>query len=97
MSDLLPIIEQLADCQTHAERADWLFRCPNWIFYREHMALRRILQRAGLLPAVAYVEAKLAEQSATRLPSGHLPSTILAAVYLAETDLKISAREIGKR
>ncbi|NTI27651.1 hypothetical protein G6K84_03705 [Agrobacterium rhizogenes] len=95
MSDMLPIVEELADCQNHTERAAWLMRCPNFIFHREHLMLRRILQAAGLLAGVAYVEAKFAEQVATRLPDGTTPITILSAVYIAETDLKISARQEG--
>jgi hypothetical protein len=95
MTDMLPIVELLADCQSHAERRDWLMRCPNWIFHREHLVLRRLLQGAGLLAGVAYVEAKLAEQMATRLSDGSIPITVLSAVYIAETDLKISARQEG--
>lgn len=91
MSDMLPIVEQLADCQTHGERADWLIRCPNFIFHREHMALRRILQAAGLLVGVAYVEAKVAEQTATR----PLPAAIRYALFAAEVDLTIAARKGG--
>ena len=96
MTDMLPIVEELADCITHAERAGWLLRAPPFVFHREHMALRRILQAANHRAAIDYVEAKLAEQSATRQPDGSTVITILSAVYIAETDLKISARQEGQ-
>ena len=32
MTALLPIIEELADCQTDAQRADWLLRVPTAMF-----------------------------------------------------------------
>ncbi|MFB2562443.1 hypothetical protein [Rhizobium sp. IMFF44] len=95
MNNMLPIVEQLADCRTHAERADWLMRCPNFIFHRDPLVLRRILHAAGLMAGAAYVDAKLAEQTATRLADGSLPITIRANVHAAEVDLKIAARKGG--
>lgn len=92
---MLPLVEELADCATHGERAALLLRAPPFVFYRDHMALRRILQTANHRAGVAYVEAKLAEQYATRQPDGSTVITILSAVYIAETDLKISARQEG--
>lgn len=97
MTAMLPILEALAACCTHAERAEWLLRCPNFIFHRDMKDLRRILDAAGLREGVAYAEAKLAEQMATRLPDGHVPSTVLASLYIAETDLKIAARQEGAK
>lgn len=96
MTDMLPIVEELADCATHAERASWLLRAPPFVFHRDHMALRRILQAANHRAGVAYVEAKFSEQSATRMADGSTVITILSAVYIAETDLKISARYEGQ-
>lgn len=95
MSDMLPIVEELADCQTHAQRADWLIRCPNFIFHRDHMTLRRLLQTAGLLAGASYVDAKLAEQTAVRLADGSVPFTIRYSVQLAQIDLTIAARQGG--
>ncbi|MBB3608651.1 hypothetical protein [Rhizobium sp. BK602] len=95
MSDFLPILEELEQCQSHAERRAWLMSVPNYVFHREHLNLRRILDAAGHHAAIAYAQAKLAEQTATRLADGSIPITILSAVYIAETDLKISAREGG--
>lgn len=96
MTEMLPIVEELADCATHGERAAWLLRAPPFVFHREHMTLRRILQESNHRAGVAYVEAKLAEQSATRMADGSTAITILSAVYIAETDLKISARYEGQ-
>lgn len=95
MTDLLPILEELADCATNAERVDWLLRAPPYVFHREHMALRRILRERRHHAAIAYVEAKLAEQMRTRMADGSIAITIRTAVHIAETDLKISARQEG--
>lgn len=96
MSDMLPIVEELADCTSHAERVAWLLRAPPFVFHRDHMVLRRILQDRRHQAGVAYVEAKLAEQTRVRMADGSIAITILAAVYAAETDLKISARQEGQ-
>ena len=96
MTDVLPIVEELANCVTHAERAALLLCAPPFLFHREHVQLRQILKAANHHAGIAYVEAKLAEQSATRQPDGSTVITILSAVYIAETDLKISARQEGQ-
>ena len=95
MTDKLPIIEELAACTTNAERADWLLRAPPYVFHRDHMTLRRILQERRHSAGVAYVEAKLAEQMRTRMADGSIAITIRTSVHIAETDLKISARQEG--
>ncbi len=46
MTDLMPIVEILADCQTDAARADWLLRAPQGVIYRDHTTIRRVLQEA---------------------------------------------------
>lgn len=95
MTDMLPIIEELADCTTNAQRVDWLLRAPPYVFHRDHMTLRRILQERRHQAGVAYVEAKLAEQTRTRMADGSIAITIRTSVHIAETDLKISARQEG--
>jgi hypothetical protein len=69
---------------------------PPFLFPREHSTLRRILQAAGHQEGIAYAEAMYAKEAARRLADGSTPITVLSAVYIAETDLKISARQEGK-
>ncbi len=95
MSSMLPIVEQLADCQTHAEREAWLIRCPDGVVDRDHMAIRRILQSASLLAGIAYLEARVAAVNAVRLADGNLPQTVVMAVNVARIDLRIAARQGG--
>ena len=92
MSDMLPIVEIIADAQTHAERAEWLFSCPTKVIDRDHMTIRRILQRAGLIEGVGYLDAVLARGCARRLPDGRYPQTIEMAVEVAAIDLRAAAR-----
>ena len=93
MSNMLPIVEELADCQTHAERADWLMACSYGVIHREHMNIRRILQAARLVEGIAYLEAVLSMTNARRLRDGSVPITIRTSVNMAEVDLKIAARK----
>lgn len=95
MSDMLPILEELADCTTNAQRVEWLLCAPPYIFHREHMKLRRILRECHHQAGLAYVEAKFAEQTGTRMADGSIAITIRTAVHVAEIDLKISARKGG--
>ncbi|MBW9113138.1 hypothetical protein JNB88_05685 [Rhizobium cauense] len=92
MTAMLPLVDILADAATHAERADWLFRCPYWVIHREHMNIRRILQLSGLLEGVAYLDAMLSLTSARRLPDGSIPQTIVLPVHIAAHDLREAAR-----
>jgi hypothetical protein len=67
----LPLIDILADCQTHGERAEWLLACPLAILREHSLSIRIVLQRAGFHPGITYVEAERAALSATRLPNGN--------------------------
>ncbi|QRM39848.1 hypothetical protein F3X89_03820 [Rhizobium rhizogenes] len=92
---MLPIVEELADSQTHAQRADWLIRCPDGVVDRDHMEIRRILQSANLLAGIAYLEARVSAVNAVRLADGNLPQTVVMAVNVARIDLRIAARQGG--
>ena len=92
MSGMLPIVEILAGAQTHQERAEWLFSCPYAVMHRDHMAIRRILQRAGLEAGISYLEAVVALACAKRLPDGLFPQTIIMPVQIAAHDLRAAAR-----
>lgn len=82
------MIEQLEDAADNSERADWLLRCPIGVLDREHMAIRRILQRASLPAGVAYLETMKAYSSATRKPDGFSRDDVVHAVREAATILK---------
>jgi len=88
LSDLLPIVELLADASSHEERAAWLFACPLGVIHREHMAIRRLLQKTGLIAGVAYLESVLSMTNARRLPDGQFPYTIMLQVHVASQDLR---------
>jgi hypothetical protein len=92
VSNMLPIVEILADATTNAERAQWLFACPYAVMHREHMTIRRILQGAGLIAGVSYLEAVLSLNNARRLEDGTLPQTIVLPVHITAQDLRAAAR-----
>lgn len=94
MSNLLPLVELLADASTHEERAEWLLACPLGVIHREHMAIRRLLQGAGLIAGVAYLESVLSMTNARRLPDGQFPHTIMLQVHVATHDLRAAARAV---
>ncbi len=95
MSDMLPIVEELAGCQSHAEREVWLNRCPDGVVGRDYMAIRRILQASGLIAGIAFLEARVAALNAVRLADGNLPQTVVMAVNAARIDLRIAVRQGG--
>jgi hypothetical protein len=88
MTDILPIVEQLYDCQTDAERADWLLRVPQGVILRDLSTIRTALRTAGFLAGVACVEVEFAALNATRLPDGGLPEAHERAVKNARIFLK---------
>ncbi|MFD1328277.1 hypothetical protein [Mycoplana ramosa] len=56
MTELLPIIEELANARSDAERARWLLRCPPGYLGKYEMTIRNRLRAAGFLAGVAYLE-----------------------------------------
>lgn len=68
MSNLLPIIEQLADARTHAERADWLSRCPIGILGKYRFTIVNRLRVSGFFAGIEYVETVGAILGAVRHP-----------------------------
>lgn len=83
MSNLLPIIEQLDNAKTDAERAAWLLSCPLQILgkYRETIANR--LHHAGFQWGLDYLEAEIAGLMAVRgrdgVPVGGPAATLVFA------------------
>jgi hypothetical protein len=95
MTDILPIVEQLYDCQTDAERADWLLRVPQGVILRDLSTIRTALRTAGFLAGVACLEVEFAALNATRLPDGGLPEAHVAAVKDARRFLEGLAQKGG--
>ena len=80
MSNLLPLVEELADSETHAARADWLLQVPDGVVLRDFGAIRIILLGAGFLLGVDFLHLRHAALHATRFKDGELPPAVLDAV-----------------
>ncbi|NEI60931.1 hypothetical protein [Rhizobium leguminosarum] len=91
MIGLLPIVEQLMDATSDAERAVWLLRCPYGVLHREQGPIRAILRAKRHAAGVAYLDALLSMTNATRLADGQLPQSIVLAVHIAAGNLKLAA------
>jgi hypothetical protein len=95
MTALLPIVEQLYDCQTDAERAAWLLQVPQGVILRDLSTIRNVLRSAGFLAGVACLEVEFAALNATRLPHGRLPEAHEAAVNDARCFLETLRQKGG--
>jgi hypothetical protein len=87
MSDITPILELLMDCQTDAERADWLLRAPKGILFRDYCNIRRILATAAFARGVDALDVEFAAINATRMADGELPAAIVSGVETARSYL----------
>lgn len=81
MSNLLPIIEELADAPDNTARARWLLACPFSIMLTYDMTIRNRLRHAGFLAGVEYVDAIGVVMRSTRDEHGDLRT---AAQEIAE-------------
>jgi hypothetical protein len=97
MTALLPIVEELADCQTDAERADWLLRVPAGVICRDSSSIRRILMEARFLFGLQAFEVEYAAIHATRLANGGLPPLLLRGVRAVRRRLRRIVRKGGAR
>ncbi|MGV1830780.1 hypothetical protein [Agrobacterium vitis] len=95
MTGLLPIVEQLCDCQTDAERADWLLRVPQGVIYRDHAAICMVLRTAGFLAGVDYLDAELAALNSTRTEQGCWRDSVLLTIGAARAAMLDVARKGG--
>ena len=95
MTILLPIVEELADCQTDAQRADWLLRAPAGVIYRDSSAIRRILMEARFTLGVQALDVEFAAINATRLPDGGLPQTVVLGIQAVRAFLRDIVRKGG--
>jgi hypothetical protein len=97
MSTLLPIVEELADCETDAQRADWLLRVPASVICRDSSAIRRILMEARFTFGVQAFEVEYSALHATRLAEGALPQTVILSVIAIRSLLREIVRKGGEQ
>ncbi len=97
MSNVLPIIEELCDCETDAQRADWLLRVPAGVIYRDCTTIRRVLMEAQFRCGLDALDVEFAAINATRLPDGGLPQTVVLAVQAARSFLREIVRKGGAK
>jgi hypothetical protein len=97
MSAFLPIVEELADCETDAQRADWLLRVPAGVICRDSSAIRRILMEARFTLGVQAFDLEFAALNATRLADGGLPQTVVLGVQAVRSFLREIVRKGGAR
>ena len=95
MNALLPIVEELADCETDAQRADWLLRVPAGVICRDSSAIRRILMEARVTLGVQAFDLEFAALTATRLADGGLPQTVVLGVQAVRSFLREIVRKGG--
>ena len=74
MTGLLPILDELRDCQTDMQRAQWLLACPFGILQGHDYRIKEILDDAGFVAGVAYVDLERVALMAVRDAMGnHTP------------------------
>ena len=91
MSGLLPIVEELADCETHAERVEWLFSCPLSVLSRDEADIRTVLQVAGFRIGLNYLDAQLMALRSVRGSFGIIDPDIQGVVAALTASLAITA------
>lgn len=72
MSNLVPIIEELENARTDAERASWLLQCPPGYLGKYEMTIRNRLMSAGFLAGLEYLETERLVIWMPRKPDGSL-------------------------
>jgi hypothetical protein len=72
MSNLVPIIEELENCRTAAERARWLLQCPSGYLGKYEMTIRNRLRIAGFVAGVDALETERLVIWMPRKPDGGL-------------------------
>lgn len=70
MTGMLPVVEQLLDCETDAERARWLLTVPLIVLYRDQVAIRQALRAARFTYGEVVLDAEVAALSAVRSDFG---------------------------
>lgn len=95
MTGLMPIVELLADCQSDAERAQWLLTVPQGVVLRDHTSIRMVLREAGFQVGVECLEIEVAALAAKRTADGGLPRLVTLNVQAARSFLRHVVRKGG--
>lgn len=86
MTELLPIIEQLASASSYAERATWLLRCPLDILGRYETTIRNRLMHVGFAAGISYLDDIRIMKTGVRREDGQLS--------LGQTDILADAANV---
>ena len=95
MTALLPIVEQLDEMTSDAERAAWLKACPLGYFVSDYDAIRLALLRARFGAGIDYLNRERVALFARRNVDGGLPDRAMMTMHLARIDLSIAVRAGG--
>lgn len=92
------IESEITGFPTHAARADWLIRCPDFHIVGYVASIRRALELAHFPEAVTYLDTRHAGLMATRAADGTLPNQYLTALYVHQGEMRDAAlrRDGGK-
>ncbi|HZG29934.1 MAG TPA: hypothetical protein VE079_15880 [Ensifer sp.] len=85
MTGMLPVVEQLLDCESDAERARWLLTVPLIVLYRDQVAIRKALRAASFEDGVRLLDAEIAGLTAVRRRNGLIPATTDLAAKIERT------------
>lgn len=95
MTGISPIIEQLEDCRSDAERARWLLNVPTFIFYREQLAIGRALRAAGFKHGEQLLDMEISALLSVRDRAGRLPADVDISLVAARAFMETLARKGG--
>lgn len=89
----LPIVEEILRLPSHADRADWLIRCPDWHVVGSVATIRRALEQAAFPEAITYLDARHASLQAVRTSDGSLTQTVLMGLNYALLTMQAAAKD----
>ena len=89
----LPIVEEIVGLADHADRAEWMMRCPDWQMVGFVGSIRQALELSHFPEAILYLEARTACLQAVRTRDGYIPNHILTPLYIRESEMKDAARK----
>lgn len=95
MTGILPVVEQLEECRTDAERARWLLSVPTFIFYREQTNIFRVLRASRFGLGEQLVDIEISSLLSVRDRFGRLPAELDQMVSAARNAVAVLARKGG--
>lgn len=97
MTGILPVVEQLEECRSDAERARWLLSIPTSIFYREQTNIYRLLRAARFALGEKLVDIEISALLSVRDRYGRLPAEMDEMVDSMRNCMETLARKGGAR